>query len=213
MYISKFQYITHENTLYSHAKQSALVCEAGCKWVQVRVKEKPRHEVEAICKETLEVCRNYQSTVIINDNVQLAKELQADGVHLGKNDMPVDEARNILGDNYIIGGTANTIDDIIRLNKQNVDYIGLGPFRYTNTKKNLSPILGFQGYKDIFKNVKQLGISTPIVAIGGIMSNDIEEVLKTKVHGIAVSSAIFRSDNPKLEAMEFCKIETEENKI
>ena len=90
--------------------------------------------------------------------------------------MSPSDARKILGNGYIIGGTANTLDDIERLIKEGVDYIGLGPFRYTETKKNLSPILGIGGYKKILTACKEKGYTIPIVAIGGITKNDIPEI-------------------------------------
>ena len=121
----------------------------------------------------------------------------ADGVHLGKNDMPVDEARKILGPDKIIGGTANTIDDIIRLHRQGADYIGCGPFRFTTTKKKLSPVLGLEGYRDIVLKMREKGIDLPIVAIGGITVDDIPAIMGTGVTGIALSGAILNAEDPK----------------
>lgn len=133
---------------------------------------------------------------LLDDHVELVRQLGADGVHLGKNDMPVDKARKILGPDIIIGGTANTIEDIIRLHKQEADYIGCGPFRFTTTKKNLSPILGLDGYKSIVLKMKELGIDLPIVAIGGITVEDIPAVMGTGVSGIALSGAILGAPDP-----------------
>ena len=93
------------------------------------------------------ICRKYNATLILNDHVHLVKEIGANGVHLGKSDMSPVKARELLGSNYIIGGTANNMEDIRQLHKSGVDYIGLGPFRFTRTKKNLAPILGIEGYK------------------------------------------------------------------
>ena len=112
------------------------------------------------------------TTFILNDRVELAALIGADGVHLGKNDMSPMEARSILGPQAIIGGTANTFDDILRLIDESVDYIGLGPFRFTSTKKNLSPVLGIEGYAHIFQLCKEHNINIPIVAIGGLDKSD-----------------------------------------
>jgi thiamine-phosphate pyrophosphorylase len=120
--------------------------------------------------------------------------VNATGVHLGKTDMPPAEARRILGDGFIIGGTANTFEDIRRLTDEGVDYIGLGPFRFTATKKNLSPILGLEGYKDILSRCRAAGIALPVLAIGGITVDDIPALMQTGVSGIAVSSAIRQAE-------------------
>ena len=135
-------------------------------------------------------------TFIINDNVELAKEIEADGVHLGRADRNPAEAREISGDDFIIGGTANTFDDIVSLLEQGVDYIGLGPFRFTETKKNLSPVLGLEGIKNIVETYRRTSLrQIPVIAIGGIKLNDVEDLIKAGVHGIAVSSAINISED------------------
>ena len=130
------------------------------------------------------------------DHVELVREIRADGVHLGKNDMPVAEARRILGDEYIIGGTANTYEDVKKHWLDGVNYIGCGPFRYTTTKQKLSPILGLEGYKEIIRQMRAENINLPIVAIGGITFADIPSVMQTGVTGIALSGTVLRADNP-----------------
>ena len=136
---------------------------------------------------------------IIDDNVDLALRTGADGVHLGRNDMPVKEARRIAGERLIIGGTANTAEDICRLAEEGADYIGCGPFQFTTTKKNLAPVLGLEGYRKLTGMMKDRGISLPIVAIGGITYGDIGEIMKTGVTGIALSGSILRADDPAAE--------------
>ena len=130
----------------------------------------------------------------------------ADGVHLGKNDMPVDEARRLLGHDKIIGGTANTFEDIERLHRQGTDYIGCGPFRFTTTKKSLSPVLGLEGYKRIVSDMKAHGIDLPIVAIGGILKSDIADIMQTGVTGIAVSGGILNAESPTEEMKQFISL-------
>lgn len=183
--ISKLHYITQDIAGVSHVTLAEEACKAGADWVQLRLKKKPESECLEIAAEIKEICKKYKAKLIINDNVNLAKLIKADGVHLGKSDMPVTEARKILGENFIIGGTANTADDVHRLNKLGADYIGLGPFRFTVTKENLSPILGLDGIKKAAENSR-----IPVIAIGGITLEDINEIMDTGVYGIAVSSAI-----------------------
>jgi thiamine-phosphate pyrophosphorylase len=149
------------------------------------------------------MCREYGATFIIDDNVALTKRIGADGVHLGKNDMPVAEARKMLGEGYIIGATVNTFDDIVNaLYTATPDYFGCGPFRYTSTKQNLAPILGLEGYREIVSQMHKHDISIPIVAIGGITRVDIPALLACGVSGIAISSGIINASDPKKEMTE-----------
>ncbi len=190
------QYISHFTPQISYAEGIRMALEGGCRWIQLRMKDAPAEEIIACAEEVLPLCRRHGAKFLLDDHVELVRQLGADGVHLGKNDMPVDEARKILGPDIIIGGTANTIEDIIRLHKQGADYIGCGPFRFTTTKKNLSPILGLDGYKSIVLKMKELGIDLPIVAIGGITVDDIPAVMGTGVSGIALSGAILGAPDP-----------------
>lgn len=190
------QYISHFTPQISYAEGIKMALEGGCRWIQLRMKDAPAEEIIACAEEVLPLCRRHGAKFLLDDHVELVRQLGADGVHLGKNDMPVDEARTILGPDIIIGGTANTIEDIIRLHKQGADYIGCGPFRFTTTKKNLSPILGLDGYKSIVLKMKELGIDLPIVAIGGITVEDIPSVMGTGVSGIALSGAILGAPDP-----------------
>lgn len=190
------QYISHFTPQISYAEGIRMALEGGCRWIQLRMKDAPAEEIIACAEEVLPLCRRHGAKFLLDDHVELVRQLGADGVHLGKNDMPVDEARKILGQDIIIGGTANTIEDIIRLHKQGADYIGCGPFRFTTTKKNLSPILGLDGYKSIVLKMKELGIDLPIVAIGGITVEDIPAVMGTGVSGIALSGAILGAPDP-----------------
>lgn len=190
------QYISHFTPQISYAEGIRMALEGGCRWIQLRMKDAPAEEIIACVEEVLPLCRRHGAKFLLDDHVELVRQLGADGVHLGKNDMPVDEARTILGPDIIIGGTANTIEDIIRLHKQGADYIGCGPFRFTTTKKNLSPILGLDGYKSIVLKMKELGITLPIVAIGGITVEDIPAVMGTGVSGIALSGAILGAPDP-----------------
>lgn len=190
------QYISHFTPQISYAEGIRMALEGGCRWIQLRMKDAPAEEIIACAEEVLPLCRRHGAKFLLDDHVELVRQLGADGVHLGKNDMPVDEARKILGPDIIIGGTANTIEDIIRLHKQGADYIGCGPFRFTTTKKNLSPILGLDGYKSIVLKMKELEIDLPIVAIGGITVEDIPAVMGTGVSGIALSGAILGAPDP-----------------
>ncbi len=190
--ILKFHYLTQDLPDFSHQELAEIACKNGIKWIQLRAKNKPHEEYLQMAKDVKIICDSFRTALIINDNVEICKEIDADGVHLGKNDMAVSEARKILGVEKIIGGTANTLDDIFQLQESGADYIGLGPYKFTQTKKNLSTILGIDGYSKIlgFPNIK-----IPVIAIGGIQLPDVKLLMNTGAYGIAVSSAINLSTN------------------
>ena len=190
------QFITHQNDCIGYAEGAKMALEGGCKWIQLRMKDATDDEVRSVAAEIQPLCKQNEAIFLLDDRVELVRELHADGVHLGKNDMPVDEARRVLGEEFIIGGTANTFEDIERLASQGADYIGCGPFRFTTTKKNLAPVLGLEGYRDIIENMRRAGIDIPVVAIGGITASDIDDILATGVKGIAVSGSVLTAENP-----------------
>ncbi len=190
------QFITHPSERYSIVEEVKMVLEAGCKWIQLRMKDVSDEDVKSVAEEIIPLCKEADAILVIDDRVELAKEVEATGVHLGKKDMPVAEARNILEGGPIIGATANTAGDIFALKGIDVDYVGLGPFRHTTTKKNLSPTLGLDGYRKIVKEVRDAGVVLPIVAIGGITIDDIDDIMATGVNGIAMSGAIINAENP-----------------
>lgn len=193
------QFITHTSARYTYADSARLALAGGCRWIQLRMKDAQREEIIATATEILPLCREVGATFILDDHVELVELTGADGVHLGKNDMPITEARRQLGCNKIIGGTANTFEDILAHAKAGADYIGCGPFRFTTTKKNLSPILGLEGYARIVELMHQNNISLPIVAIGGIAFENIPAILQTGVTGIALSGSVLRADDPIAE--------------
>ncbi|WP_106813261.1 thiamine phosphate synthase [Prevotella merdae] len=197
------QFITHSNTRYDYVEGARLALEGGCRWIQLRMKDAQEVDFLLAAKQIGAMCKEYGATFILDDHVEWVGITGADGVHLGKNDMPVDEARNQLGANRIIGGTANTFEDVERLWRQGANYIGCGPYRFTTTKKNLSPVLGLDGYRHIISKMKAHDINIPVVAIGGILQPDIKDVMATGVSGIAVSGAILNAENPMEEMKRF----------
>lgn len=199
------QFITHYTERYSYLDAARMALEGGCRWVQLRMKDTPEEAIEPVALEVQALCRRYGAVFIIDDHVELVGKLHADGVHLGKKDMPITDARRILGEEYIIGGTANTFEDVRMHYESGADYIGCGPFRYTTTKKNLSPIVGLEGYASIVHRMKKADIRLPIVAIGGITVTDIPAILQTGVSGIALSGTVLRAANPVDEMKRIMK--------
>jgi len=197
--IEKLQFITTTASLAKHA------CEGGVRWVQLRLKNVHYDVYKAEALAVQHICKHYGATFIIDDNVALAQEIGADGVHIGKEDMPLKDARTLLGNDFIIGCTANTVDDIIAIAAQEqADYIGLGPYRFTATKEKLSPILGLEGYRNIFDSLQKRNINVPpVIGIGGIEAGDIPALLQTGLHGVAVSSALANEKNIRAAAQKF----------
>lgn len=201
--ISKLHYITQDVEGVSHVQLIEDACKSGIDWIQLRLKNKSYEEWKAVAEEALGICKKYNAKLIINDNVALVKEIGADGVHVGKQDIPVAKAREVLGDDFIIGGTANTFEDVKLHVASGADYVGLGPFRFTATKEKLSPILGLDGYKAIVAKCKEQNINIPIIAIGGILETDIESILNTGIYGVAVASAITHAKNKAKTIQQF----------
>lgn len=195
----ELQFITHFTDTYSYYDSARMALEGGCRWIQLRMKDASSEEIEQEALRMQCLCKHYGATFIIDDHVELVQKIHADGVHLGKKDMPVAEAREILGKDFIIGGTANTFEDVTMHYEAGADYIGCGPFRFTTTKKNLSPVLGLEGYRSIISQMKKAGIHLPIVAIGGITFEDIPAIMGTGVTGIALSGTILRAEDPVAE--------------
>ncbi|MDE6371816.1 MAG: thiamine phosphate synthase [Duncaniella sp.] len=190
------QFITHRTPLHDEMEGAIMALEGGCRWIQLRMKDAEADEIERTARMLLPVCRRYGAKLILDDHVMAVKATGADGVHLGKADMPVDEARRILGGGCIIGATANNYDDIVQAVGLGADYIGLGPYRFTTTKKKLSPILGTEGYRMIMEQCARHGVKIPVVAIGGITLEDVSELMRTGITGVAVSGCVLTADNP-----------------
>ena len=201
------QFISHHTERYTYLDGIRLALDGGIRWVQLRMKDASDEDFLRTGREVRKLCDRYNATFIIDDRVELVREIGADGVHLGKKDMPIAETRRMLGNNVIIGGTANTFEDIEAHYRASANYIGCGPFRFTTTKQGLSPLLGIEGYRSIMQKVREAGFDIPVVAIGGITADDIPSLMLTGIAGIALSGAILRADNPIEELKKIMKYE------
>ena len=200
------QFITHRRGIHSETSGVRAVLEGGCRWIQLRMKGATDNELLSTGHTVSRLCRSFGAVFIVDDRADLVEVLGADGVHLGKNDMPVAEARGILGKSKIIGATANTVADMFAAAEAGADYIGLGPFRFTTTKRNLSPVIGLDGYRSIMERCRQEGIRLPIVAIGGIVARDIEAIMSTGIDGIALSGALLQAADTTEETQKIISI-------
>lgn len=202
------QFITHFTERISYEESALLALQGGCRWIQLRMKNETDETVEPIALRLQKACKEADATFIIDDRVKLVKKIKADGVHLGKEDMPVADARRLLGEEFLIGGTANTADDVLRLKRESADYVGCGPFRFTTTKQKLAPILGIGGYRSIMNRLSEENLSIPICAIGGITQADIPGILATGVRGIAVSGSILNAADPVQAMRDFIEADS-----
>ncbi|MCF0195235.1 MAG: thiamine phosphate synthase [Bacteroidaceae bacterium] len=197
--MTNVQFITHFTDKISYETSAALALQGGCRWIQLRMKDAEESEIVGAARRVRALCDEVGAKLIIDDHVELVVETGADGVHLGKNDMPIRQARQLLGNGYVIGGTANTFEDVKRIYEEGADYVGCGPFRFTTTKKNLASILGTEGYADILLRMKAEDIKIPLIAIGGITCDDIPALKKIGISGIAISGSILRAADPIAE--------------
>jgi len=194
---SKLQYISQGSTREEQFYNINSTLDAGCKWIQLRFKNCEKKQLINLTEKIKKLCSLYNSTLIINDNVDIAKIVDIHGVHLGLKDMPVRTAREILGEDKIIGGTANTLIDVLTRINEGCNYIGIGPYRFTTTKEKLSPVLGLDGINRIMNTLTIEQRNVPVYAIGGIQHGDIDDILKTGVYGVAISGLITLSNNKK----------------
>ena len=190
------QFITHASDRYSIAEEVQMAIEGGCRWVQLRMKDAAYDEMKSTALDIIPICKEHDVILVIDDNVELVNELRVHGVHLGKDDMDPRKARELLGPHAIIGVTANTAEDILSFRNIDVDYVGVGPFRHTTTKKKLAPIIGIDGYKSIVETTRAGGNHLPLVAVGGVTLEDIPALMGAGLQGVAVSGAIINADDP-----------------
>jgi thiamine-phosphate pyrophosphorylase len=197
--LERLYFISQQTATKTHLNAIEEALQAGCRLVQLRVKNQPEAAVLEQAKAAKELCDRYNAKLIVNDFPQVAKTVGAWGIHVGLQDLPVAKVRAIVGDQMIIGGTANTFEHIQQRVQEGVNYIGLGPYRFTTTKEKLSPVLGLEGYQRIMDQMRAANIQMPIVAIGGVLPDDVAGLRKAGVYGVAVSGAITNAVDKEAE--------------
>jgi thiamine-phosphate pyrophosphorylase len=193
--IPKIQYITQDHPTLTHSEQAKLAFEKGMEAVQIRMKDSNRDDILHEAKLAMKYANEFNACLIINDSIEIAKEVGAHAVHLGLQDMSIDKARQIIGNDTILGGTANTVKEILLQKSRGADYVGLGPYRHTTTKKNLSPIIGLEGYKTIISQLMEKNIDIPLVAVGGIQLDEIDRLINEGLYGVAISGSLLKTLN------------------
>ncbi|MGL1887677.1 MAG: thiamine phosphate synthase [Reichenbachiella sp.] len=195
--ISRLHYITQETEGKSHIENIEEACKAGIDWIELKINDLPEDEILATAYEAKAVCKEYGAKLIINEHVNIAQQVKANGVLLNDSDFSPSEVREILGDQYIVGASANTWDDVVRLCQEPIDYIELKPFKQTSSKKGVYPELGIKGYSNILNNMIIHDMDMPIIACGGIEVEDIVDIQMAGCYGIAVASLINHSIDKK----------------
>ncbi|MFB6455869.1 thiamine phosphate synthase [Chitinophaga sp. Hz27] len=188
--INRLHYISQGSNTAIHLDNIRAACDAGCTWVQLRIKNETPENITPVAIEARRITQSYGAALIINDHPQVAVDAGADGVHVGLNDMTVADARLIVGPKAIVGGTSNKTSDILKHSLEGADYVGLGPFRFTTTKEKLSPVLGIAGYLQVMEQLRILRLPIPVIAIGGILEDDLPALMQAGVHGVAISGLI-----------------------
>ena len=211
--ISKLHYIIPDSEEFHSRDWYKKICDSGIDWIQLRWKSITDEEFVDRVQDVQEWTDQFDIRLIVNDRIHLKEQIDVDGYHLGKNDADLKESRASLGwkssDNYreeqgqqetkILGGTTNKLDDILKANDAGVDYVGLGPYKFTRTKENLDPVLGYLGYLNIMRKFGD--DSLPVIAIGNIKTKDVQPLLEVGVHGVAVSSYFNENTENRIKEM------------
>ncbi len=182
---------------FSHADLASMAVKGGADTIQFRQKEGSTLELIRTAQELKDICVKHGVPLIVNDRIDVAMAIDADGVHLGQDDFPISLARDILGKHKIIGGSAGNLKEAEKCLAEGADYIGFGPVYGTASKNDAGPATGIMTLKNIMEK-----IDLPFIAIGGIDAHNAADVMKAGIHGIAVISAVCCTNNPEQAARE-----------
>lgn len=202
-FIEKLHFITHDIPQHSHIEQVQIACGAGAKWVQYRCLTKNDEELLEDINAIAEICDDWGATLIVTDHIHLNGKADIQGFHIEDMDADFVKLREQLGEAITIGGSSNTLEGLIRLAEEGVDYAGFGPFYTTTTKPNNAPLLGIEGYHTAMKLLKEKSIDLPVLAVGGITLSDVDPLMNTGIFGIAVSASINQADDMREAYLDF----------
>ena len=194
-YIEKLHFITHNISQHSQIEQVEIACQAGAKWIQYRCLTKSDEELLADIKVIGDICDDWGTTLIVTDHIHLKGKGDIQGFHIEDINANFTTLRKVLGDGFTLGGSANTIEGLIRLATEGADYAGFGPFAISTTKPTNLSVQSLESYSKAVTELAALGITMPVIAVGGITLTDVQPLLQTGIYGIAVSAAINQSEN------------------
>ena len=183
--------LTRDSSEYSHDQQVKDFIQGGGQFIQLRSKSLPNEVLYHQAKKAVTYAKAYGAKLIINDHIELTRQVDAHGVHLGANDGSVASARKILSSEKIIGKTVHSIEEALSAKKDKPDFVGMGPYRISSTKKNLQPVLTNYQFQQIVKILEPI----PVYLIGGLSKNDFSLIESLGVQGLALCSALFSGKN------------------
>ena len=207
------QFITNSDSQINVVDQIKGAIAGGCRWIQVNMEDASDDDIKCVINEVKPICQESESILILNDRVELVKELELDGVHLDKGAMLPTQAREILGAGPIIGVAANSFSDISQIRYFDIDYISVGPYKHPESSTADSPIVSTDDYASIMAQIHEQQIELPIVAFGDIETTDIQGLWATGINGIAVSNAIANANDISAQTAQFISLLNTPNKI
>lgn len=202
-FIEKLQFITHDLAEISHVEQARIVCEAGGKWIQYRCLTKDDDALLEDINHIAAICDDWGATLIVTDHIHLNGKADIQGFHIEDMDADFRNLRSTLGEDVTIGGSSNTLEGLLRLAEEGVDYAGFGPFAHTDTKPNDMPWLGVHGYEKAMLALKDAQVNLPVIAVGGVGIQDVDALMQTGIFGIAASAAINRAADMENAYLDF----------
>lgn len=194
-FIEKLHFITHDIPQLSHIEQAEIACGAGAKWIQYRCLTKDDAALLEDINAIAEICDDWGATLIVTDHIHLNGKADIQGFHMEDMDADFVQLREQLGEAVTIGGSANTVEGLVKLASEGADYAGFGPFYTTITKPNELPLLGIEGYRKAMLALNEKSIDLPVLAVGGVGISDIEPLMGTGIFGIAASAAINQAED------------------
>ena len=180
------QFITKSDSQINVVEQIKGAIAGGCRWVQLCDKQATDDQIKALVAELKPICAQAEAVLLLHNRVELAKELEIDGVFLEKGDMPPTQAREILGAGPIIGVTVNSANEIGQIRYFDIDYIAMGPF----SSSDVTDTVGIEHYRQAMQYIHENNIEIPVVALGDINAADVKPLMQAGVNGLAVSEAI-----------------------
>ena len=194
-YIEKFQYITDDVPHLTHVEQVQLACEAGAKWIQYRCLSKSDEALLQDINAIAEICDDWGTTLIVNGHIHLNGKADIQGFHIEDVNADFTGLRKLVGNDITLGGSANSVEGLMRQVNEGVDYVIYGPFSITETRATDYPVIGLEGYSNLMDSLEDLNLQIPVLASGGIRLHDVDALLQTGIYGIAVSGAISFADD------------------
>jgi len=196
--------LTRDHPELSHFDQVKLLLENGVQLIQLRSKTGSLESFLRDAKRSTELAKIWGATIIINDSPEIAKASQADGVHLGQSDNSPLVARSLLGPGFLIGRTVHSVEEAMTCKQERPDYVGVGPFRHSETKKNLTPQLSLDQFAEIFSILQPI----PIFLIGGLTGDDFSLIDELGITGLAICSELWTGKNHSSDISEMVQLST-----